>query len=72
MAEVNAIDANDANDAILGDKPQRSPEELRQALVENERRLQNLKAARKQMAKQYREDINDVELEIMAIVQQLG
>lgn len=54
------------------DKPQRTQEELRSALVINGKRLHELKQARKALLKHYRDDIHDVDVEIASILQQLN
>lgn len=51
--------------------PQRSKEQLKEDLVVAERTLQSLKNAKKQIVKQYQDDIKDCEAQIEGIMEQL-
>ena len=51
--------------------PQRSPEELREALVNCERRLAEVKRTKKSVTKDYADQIKDIDTEIAGILEQL-
>lgn len=53
------------------EKPQRSPEELKNDLVTAQRRLDQLVSAKKAMLAQYNADISDAKDEIAGIMEQL-
>lgn len=53
------------------DPPQRSKEELKNALVVAEKNLANLKSAKRSIVKQYNDDIADAQSEIDGIMEQL-
>jgi len=60
-----------ADDPDIEKKVVRTPDELRRSLEQCEKRLRELKATRKSMAKDYNEQISDVEVEIGEILSQL-
>ena len=60
---------------ILDSPPQRTTEELKEALVDAESRMQGLKAQEKTLKVQLkglREDMKDIDVEIDGIMEQLG
>ena len=59
------------DDDTLNEKPQRSPEELKQALVDCERRLAEVKRTKKSVVKDYADQIKEIETEIAGILEQL-
>ena len=65
------MSTNDELDLDESETPQRSKEQLKQDLIDAERRLQDLKKACKLITKQYRDDIKDCEADIQAIMEQL-
>lgn len=52
-------------------KPQRSPEELRERLETLERRIQELRSLKKAKNKEYNDEISDVQAEIDGVLEQL-
>lgn len=54
------------------DKPQRTQEQLKDDLVIAQRRLDQLVATKREMLRQYNEDIRDAQEEIVGIMQQLN
>lgn len=54
------------------EKAQRSPDELKQALVQLERRRSEIKKDKKNMAKDYGDQLKEVDFEIAGILQQLS
>ena len=59
------------NDTDNSDKPQRSKEELKNALVVAEKNLSQLKSTKRSIVKQYNDDISDAQSEIDGIMEQL-
>ena len=57
--------------AGVSEEVQRTRDQLKDELVEQQRRLQQLEAAKKQIVKQYNDDISDVKAEIAGIMMQL-
>lgn len=57
--------------ADLTEKPQRTPDELKNDLVVAQRRLQQLVAEKKNVLAQYNADIADAKEEIAGILRQL-
>ncbi len=54
------------------EKPQRTQEQLKDDLVIAQRRLDQLLATKREMLRQYNEDIRDAQEEIVGIMQQLN
>lgn len=54
-----------------GEKPQRSPEELREALEQCLRRKDEINASKKRQLKTHKEQLDDVDAEIEGLLQQL-
>lgn len=54
------------------EKPQRTQEQLKDDLVIAQRRLDQLVATKREMLRQYNEDIRDAQEEIVGIMQQLN
>ena len=54
------------------EKPQRSQEQLKDDLVVAQRRLDQLVSAKKAIVRQYNEDIQNAQEEIVGIMQQLN
>jgi len=57
--------------AGVSEEVQRTREQLKDELVEQQRRLQQLEMAKKQIVKRYNSDISDVKDEIAGIMMQL-
>lgn len=60
---------------ILDSPPQRTTEELKEALVDAESRMQSLKSQEKTLKTQLkgvREDMKDIDVEIDGIMEQIG
>ena len=56
----------------IEEKPQRTQEQLKDDLVVAQRRLDQLVATKREMLRQYNEDIRDAQEEIVGIMQQLN
>ena len=59
------------SDTEKADPPQRSKEELKNALVVAEKNLAQLKSTKRSIVKQYNDDIADAQSEIDGIMEQL-
>jgi arylsulfatase A-like enzyme len=59
-------------DDVNNGPPQRSPEELRLALEECEKRIRSLKEQKKATSKDYNDQIKELDEEIGSILEQLG
>ena len=57
--------------AGVSEEVQRTRDQLKDELVEQQRRLQQLETAKKQIVRQYNSDISDVKAEIAGIMMQL-